>query len=44
MVIDSIRSALVPVHREGYKFIAIFAGVTAFVFFLTGIAALGWWA
>jgi phosphatidylserine decarboxylase len=31
-VIDSIRSALVPVHREGYKFIAIFAVVTLLMF------------
>lgn len=23
-IIDSVRNALVPVHREGYKFVAIF--------------------
>ena len=31
-MIDSIRSALVPVHREGYKFIAIFAVITLVAF------------
>ena len=34
MVIDSIRAALVPIHREGHKFIAIFAAVTAFLWWL----------
>ncbi|MGB6118315.1 MAG: phosphatidylserine decarboxylase, partial [Mesorhizobium sp.] len=27
-LVDSIRGAMVPIHREGYKFIAIFAGAT----------------
>ncbi len=31
-LIDSIRSALVPVHREGYKFVAIFAVITLVLF------------
>ncbi len=31
-MLDSIRSALVPVHREGYKFVAIFAVVTLLLF------------
>lgn len=29
---DSIKSALVPVHREGYRFIAIFAAVSLLAF------------
>lgn len=41
MMIDSIRAALVPVHREGYKFIAI-AGVVTAGLFLMGLAPLGW--
>jgi phosphatidylserine decarboxylase len=41
MMIDSIRSALVPVHREGYKFIAIAAAV-ALGFFFLGVEILGW--
>jgi hypothetical protein len=24
-IIDSVRNTLVPVHREGYKFVAIFS-------------------
>ncbi|WP_420410010.1 phosphatidylserine decarboxylase [Hoeflea sp.] len=27
-IIDSVRNALVPVHREGYRFVAIFFGVS----------------
>ena len=27
-IIDSVRNALVPVHREGYKFVAAFFGVS----------------
>lgn len=41
MIIDSIRSSLVPVHREGYKFIAMFGAVTALAFFF-GLEILGW--
>ena len=40
-MLSSIRSALVPVHREGYKFVAIFAFVTLLLFwFLPNF--LGW--
>ena len=28
-IIDSIKSVFVPIHREGYQFIAIFAVVTS---------------
>ena len=41
MMIDSIRAALVPVHREGYKFIAIAAAVSLGFFFI-GLEFLGW--
>jgi phosphatidylserine decarboxylase len=33
-MLDSIMSVFVPVHREGYRFIAIFAGVTLVLFWL----------
>ncbi|MDQ0509982.1 phosphatidylserine decarboxylase [Angulomicrobium amanitiforme] len=39
-VIDSIRSGLVPVHREGYPFILI--GAAASVLFLWLFPPLGW--
>jgi phosphatidylserine decarboxylase len=32
---EAIRSVLVPIHREGYKFIAIFAVVTVVLFWLS---------
>jgi phosphatidylserine decarboxylase len=38
---DTITSTLVPVHREGYKFIAIFLAVTLLMFWL-GADTLGW--
>ncbi len=38
---DTIKSTLVPVHREGYRFVAIFAGLT-FVLFWLGADILGW--
>jgi phosphatidylserine decarboxylase len=31
-VLDSILSVFVPIHREGYRFIAIFAGLTLVMF------------
>lgn len=37
---DTIRSVLVPIHREGWKFIAIFAIVTLILFWIA--APLGW--
>tara|TARA_R110002020_G_scaffold39677_7_gene117653 strand:+ start:8804 stop:9502 length:699 start_codon:yes stop_codon:yes gene_type:complete len=33
-ILDSVRNSLVPVHREGYKFIAIFFGVSVLLGFL----------
>ena len=40
-MLDSIKSALVPVHREGYKFIAIFAVLSLVLFeFLPSV--FGW--
>ena len=50
-IIDSIRSGLAPVHREGWRFVAIFAAVTAFCHYLGfwpltafGIVATAWCA
>ena len=40
-VLSSIQSVLVPVHREGYRFIAIFAAVTLVLFWLD-LGFLGW--
>ena len=36
----AIKSVLIPIHPEGYKFIAIFAVITAFLFSVSEI--LGW--
>jgi phosphatidylserine decarboxylase len=33
-IIDSISSSLAPIHRDGWKFVAIFAGVTLVLFWL----------
>ena len=40
-VINSISSTLVPIHREGYRFIAIFAAVTLVLFWLN-LGILAW--
>jgi len=40
-IINSITSAFVPIHREGYRFIAFFAGVTLFLFWLE-VESLAW--
>lgn len=40
-IVDSIRSGLAPVHKEGWRFVAIFAGVTLLLFWL-GLWPLGW--
>ena len=40
-LIDSISSTLTPIHREGYRFIAIFAAVTLALFWLH-LETLGW--
>lgn len=39
-MLDSIRSVLVPIHREGHRFIAITVGVTLVLFWVAGPA--GW--
>lgn len=39
-MLDPITSILVPIHREGHKFLAIFAAVTFILFFVA--APLGW--
>ena len=39
-VIDSIRRQIVPIHPDGYLFIAIFAVVTLVLFWI--YAPLGW--
>jgi phosphatidylserine decarboxylase len=38
---SSISSVLTPIHREGYRFVAIFFAISL-LFFLTGFEALGW--
>ena len=40
-IVNSIQAALVPVHREGWRFVAIFAAVTGLLFWLH-LAPLGW--
>lgn len=40
-IVNSITSALVPIHREGYRFIAIFAAATLVLFWLH-LPTLGW--
>ncbi len=40
-VISSVSSVLVPIHREGYRFIAIFAAVTLVLFWLH-LGPLAW--
>ena len=42
-IIDSIRSGLVPVHREGWRFVAIFGAVTLLLYWfgLWPLAAIG---
>ena len=40
-IINSVRAALVPVHREGWRFVAIFAAVTLVLFWL-GLSPLAW--
>ena len=50
-MLDSIKAALVPVHREGYRFIAIFAVISLILFWLLpdvfgwlGVLATAWCA
>jgi phosphatidylserine decarboxylase len=33
-IIDSIRTSIAPVHKEGWRFVAIFAGVTVLIWWL----------
>lgn len=40
-ILDTIRSSFVPIHREGWRFIAIFAAISA-LFFVFGLDVLGW--
>ncbi|MGH6908119.1 MAG: phosphatidylserine decarboxylase [Aestuariivirga sp.] len=40
-IINSIQSAFVPIHREGWRFIAIFAAATLILFWLS-LTPLGW--
>jgi phosphatidylserine decarboxylase len=40
-MLQSIYSILTPIHREGYRFVAIFFAI-ALIFFITGFEALGW--
>ena len=40
-ITKSVSEVLVPIHREGYRFVAIFAAVTLFLFWLNA-GALAW--
>jgi len=40
MAMDMLSTVVKPMHREGYRFVAIFAGVTVLLFFFSAI--LGW--
>lgn len=40
-IVNSITSAFVPIHKEGWRFIAIFGGITLFLFWLE-VETLGW--
>jgi len=40
-IVNSIQSAFVPIHREGWRFIAIFAAVSLVLFWLD-LELLGW--
>lgn len=42
-MLHALYSILTPIHREGYRFVAIFFAVTIFLF-ITGFEALGWLA
>jgi phosphatidylserine decarboxylase len=50
-IVDSVTSSLTPIHREGWRFVAIFAGVTLLLFWLhwealawVGVVATAWCA
>ncbi len=40
-IVQSITSSFVPIHREGWRFVAVFAAITALMFWM-GFSALGW--
>jgi phosphatidylserine decarboxylase len=40
-IIDSIKSSIAPVHREGWRFVALFAAITLFLFWLR-VPVLPW--
>ena len=40
-IVNSVTAAFVPIHREGYRFIAIFAGLTLLLFWLH-LVPLAW--
>ncbi len=40
-IINSVTSVFVPIHREGYRFVGIFAAVTLVLFWL-GLTVLAW--
>jgi phosphatidylserine decarboxylase len=40
-IVQSITSSFAPIHREGWRFIAIFAAVTV-LFFWMGLQPIGW--
>jgi phosphatidylserine decarboxylase len=40
-IVQSITSSIAPIHKEGYRFVAIFAAITA-LFFWLGFQPVGW--
>jgi phosphatidylserine decarboxylase len=40
-ILNSVTSVFTPIHRDGWKFVAIFAAVTLVLFWL-GLSFLGW--
>ena len=40
-IANSVTSVFTPIHRDGWKFVAIFAAVTLVLFWL-GVPFLGW--
>ncbi len=40
-IVDSVTKSFAPIHREGWRFVAIFGGVTLVLFWL-GLSPLAW--
>ena len=48
-LVDTVKNAFVPIHREGYPFIAAFGAATLFlgyfssILFWIGLILTAWW-